>query len=106
MAPSQAASDKRLLLGYADITSMYNTYTHHVIIHEHNFVDPQNDNIHTQNVENMWGRLKTHFKRMRGTRREMVQSYVAHFTWQSNFVRNNDPLSSLFYCIAQQYAFE
>ena len=32
-------------------------YTHQVIIHEH-FVYPDDSNIHTQNVENIWMRVK------------------------------------------------
>lgn len=38
---------------YYNIENMNNSvYTHSTVIHEHNFVDPENPHIHTQNIEN------------------------------------------------------
>ena len=36
-------------------------YTHSTIIHERNFVDPNDATVHTQNVENLWMRAKKNF---------------------------------------------
>ena len=33
-------------------------YTHYVVIHKTNFVDPNNNEIHTQNIEYMWSHMK------------------------------------------------
>jgi hypothetical protein len=33
-------------------------YTHATVIHDANFVNPDNPDIHTQNIENMWMRVK------------------------------------------------
>jgi hypothetical protein len=33
-------------------------YTHETVIHDTNFVNPDNPDIHTQNIENMWMRVK------------------------------------------------
>ena len=33
-------------------------YTHEAVIYDPNFVNPDNPDIHTQNIENMWMRVK------------------------------------------------
>jgi len=45
-------------------------YTHDVIVHQQNFVDPGDEDVHTQNVENMWMRAKRKLRRQFGTSRE------------------------------------
>jgi hypothetical protein len=42
-------------------------YTHEAVIHDPNFVNPD---IHTQNIENMWMRVKRKLRRQFGTSRE------------------------------------
>jgi hypothetical protein len=42
-------------------------YSHSVVIHEDNFVDPDNEEVHTQNIESAWNDLKKKLKRQRGT---------------------------------------
>ena len=59
------------------------------IIHEQNFVDPNDDDIHTQNVENMWMRVKRKFKRQFGTSRELYPTYLAEFMWRNRFRNEN-----------------
>ncbi|RWR99692.1 hypothetical protein B4U79_11355, partial [Dinothrombium tinctorium] len=44
---------------YRNIQTKLQGYTHSSVNHSENFVDPTNPTVHTQNVENMWGRLKT-----------------------------------------------
>ena len=50
-------------------------FTHHTVNHSLNFVDPVTQ-VHTQNIESYWGRKKMKLKRMRGTTREMLPSYL------------------------------
>jgi hypothetical protein len=38
-----------------------------VIIHEENFVDPEDPEVHTQNIENTWMRCKRKLRRQFGT---------------------------------------
>ena len=76
-------------------------YTHEVIIHEQNFVDPNDPSIHTQNVENMWSRAKRVFKRQYGTSRELFESYLIEFMWRN--IIENDPFAEILVEISRQY---
>ena len=33
-------------------------FTHNVVVHQHNFVDPADGDVHTQNIECLWKRAK------------------------------------------------
>ena len=63
-------------------------YAHDVVIHERNFVDPKDADIHTQNIENMWMRAKRKLKRQFGTHRHLFQSYLSEFQWRSHNKEN------------------
>ena len=53
---------------YRNIEDIDNgVYTHDIIVHETNFVDPADETIHTQNVENLWMRVKRKLRRQFGT---------------------------------------
>ena len=67
-------------------------YTHSVIVHNENFVDPNDDEIHTQNVENMWMRMKRKMRRQFGTNDNLFESYLYEFVWR-NTIQNDKPLS-------------
>ena len=45
-------------------------------------MDPVNDEIHTQNIECLWSRLKMKIKRMFRSEEEMLSSYFHEFTWR------------------------
>jgi hypothetical protein len=51
-----------------------------------NFVNPD---IHTQNIENMWMRVKRKLRRQLGTSRALFKTYLSEFGWR-NFHRNDD----------------
>jgi hypothetical protein len=51
-------------------------YDHEVSIHEQNFVDPNDGNIHTQSIENVWMQAKRKLKRQFGTSRDLFPSYT------------------------------
>ena len=46
-------------------------YIHRTVNHQHNFVN-RNDGTTTNHVERMWKEAKQKFKRMNGTRRDMI----------------------------------
>ena len=69
---------------YAHIEELGNgIYTHDVIVHERHFVDPEDINIHTQNVENLWMRVKRKLRRQYGTSHALFSSYLHEFMWRN-----------------------
>ena len=54
-------------------------YTHDIVIHERNFVDPTDGEVHTQNVENMWMRAKRKIRRQFGTSTTLFPYYIHEF---------------------------
>ena len=60
-------------------------YSHDVIVHQHNFVDPNDPSIHTQTVENLWQRAKRRLKEMYGTDRQLFESHLMEFAWKQHF---------------------
>jgi transposase-like protein len=62
-------------------------FIHKKVIHEKEFVVHGTD-IHTNNVENYWGRCKAKFKRMRGPTSKMLPSYLDEFMWNERFGRS------------------
>ena len=65
-------------------------YAHSVIVHQENFVDEQDGDIHTENIENLWMRVKRKFRKMFGTSRALFNSYLQEFVWMINFPGNNN----------------
>jgi transposase-like protein len=64
-------------------------YTHSVIIHESNFVDPDNHEVHTQNIENMWMRAKRELRQQFSTSRVLFPSYLHEFLYRHSFQGQN-----------------
>jgi hypothetical protein len=52
-------------------------HTRETVIHDANFVNPDNPDIHTQNIENVWMRVKRKLRRQFGTSRELFQTYLS-----------------------------
>ena len=77
-------------------------YTHDVVIHQDNFVDPLDRSIHTQNIESMWSRAKRIFRHMYGTSRALFDSYLIEFMWRTSFGKD-DAFSAILSNIASQY---
>lgn len=74
--------------------------THHVIIHEDYFVDPEFPEIHTQNIENLWLCLKR-MLRYKGTNREPhCWEYIAEFLFRK---QNKDLFQALILEIQLNY---
>lgn len=77
-------------------------YTHSVIVHKNNFVDPYDPSSHTQNIENMWMRAKRKLKRQFGTSRPLFPSYLHEFVYRNRF-RNSDVFANLLVTIGDNY---
>lgn len=77
-------------------------YTHDVIVHQHHFVDANDPDIHTQNIENMWMRAKRQLRLMFGTSENLFESYLIEFMWRECMV-NTNPFSEMLAEIARQY---
>lgn len=79
-------------------------YEHHVIVHQENFVDPNDPRVHTQTVENMWMRAKRKLRRQFGTSPTLFPSYVHEFIWRNRF-KDTNILGAFMVCIQLQYPF-
>lgn len=78
-------------------------YSHDVVFHNQNFVNPKNPDIHTQSIESMWSRLKKKLKNQHGTSSELFGSYVDEFVWRS---ASKSPcmFSHLIHSVVQKYS--
>lgn len=69
--------------GYAGLSDL--GYQHSVVIHEDNFVSPDDSQIHTQRIESTWGSLKR-FIRARGTNKgEFLAEYICEYIFRKLF---------------------
>lgn len=66
---------------YRRLQLLPNVNRHRVVVHAHNFVDPQTG-VHTQEVESAWSQLKLGQKRRKGLRRGDLQSYLDERMWR------------------------
>ena len=55
-------------------------FEHRVVVHERHFVDPKTG-VHTNNVESYWQRCKRSLKRVYGTSRDLLPTYIDEFMW-------------------------
>jgi IS1 family transposase len=77
-------------------------YTHSVVIHEQNFVSPNDDQTHTQKIESTWSSLKR-FIRSRGTNKgDCYLEYVCEYMFRRRHV---DVFEGLLNAIRMKYAF-
>lgn len=51
-------------------------YENHTIIHKRNFVDPENMDVHSQSVENLWMGVKRKLCRQFGTSEDLFPTYL------------------------------
>lgn len=79
-------------------------YRHSVVIHEENFIDPRDPDIHTQRIESTWSSLKR-FIRSRGTNKgEFYLEYVCEYVFRRTFEGNI--FNSLLDVIRRKYTFD
>lgn len=87
------------------IISQEQAYSHLVVNHSENFVNPENAEAHTQTIESTWSHFKSRHKEERGTARTLFASYLSQFMWRRKF-SGDDALFHLWSQIAEQYPCE
>ena len=65
-------------------------------------MDPNDADVHTQNVENMWARLKRKFKRGYGTSNALFPTYLQEFMFRQQFARDG-VFGGFFHAVATIY---
>ena len=89
----RACNDNHLLPEY---------HTHSTMTHAENFVDPQDENIHTQGIESRWSDTKASIRRKYGTTEHLFETYLVEYMWRTRI--HYSPSSSILVSIAEQYA--
>ena len=72
-------------------------YRHMDVNHSKNFVDPVTG-AHTQSVESMWRDAKMQNKKMCGTHRSLIDSYLCEFLWRKR--HQKDTFEAIMFAIA------
>ena len=55
---------------------------HERVNHSLNFVDPENPNIHTQNIESLWSRSKNFLRKKKGISDDQRRNFLIQFLWE------------------------
>lgn len=87
---------------YANIDCIECGIYRHSVIDKHDFVNPNNRDIHLQTIKNMWARLNRKLNGQFGTSRTLLPSYLYEFVFRNAF-RGQDIFSNFISCIAQNY---
>ena len=74
---------------YNRVASLPNVSSHQTVNHSLTFVNPTN-NVHTQNIESYWNRVKKRFKQMKGCHAHQLPSYLDEFMWRERHGRQHD----------------
>lgn len=69
---------------YISYFSNEGTQTHRTVNHTRNFVNPDNPEVHTQTIENLWGILKKWLSKKELKIREYMKLYLAEFVLRRN----------------------
>lgn len=89
---------------YANIGAIqHGIYLHSVVVHQKHFVDLDDANIHTENVENMWMRAKRKLRRQFGTSDALFNSYLHEFMYRNKF-RGQDIFKVFLQTLTENYA--
>lgn len=69
--------------GYNGLGATPEQYTHMVVNHQENFVDPRTQ-AHTQEIEGFWAHAKAKYKSARGFHRNVRPAYLDEMQWRWN----------------------
>ena len=74
---------------YRQVAQLPTVVARETVNHRRHFVDPTKG-AHTQAIESYWARAKAKLKRMMGTTKEMLPSYLDEFTWKERHGRSEN----------------
>ena len=76
---------------------------HHTVNHSVEFVSRTTD-VHTQNIESYWNRVKKRFKSMKGVHSHQLASYLDEFMWRERYgTSSQQAFDSILLDISLQY---
>lgn len=92
---------------YSDSWAAYNDlskigYSHFKINHSENFVDPEHQNIHTQNIERLWRDVKEHVKRP-GIDPKFLKQYLSRYFFIKSISDPSENLHNFLREVAKLY---
>lgn len=67
-------------------------YQHKIVNHSINFINPEDQNIHTQNVENLWKYVKKYFKKYYGNQKKNFK----YFLFEYIFIKGKKKILKVF----------
>ena len=88
---------------YQRISQLPENYSHGIINHSENFVDPVNPRIHTQNIERLWRDMKSYVKRP-GISAKYMEQYIGRFLFIRSH-RSGAAVHHFFLEVAKLYPF-
>ena len=77
-------------------------YQHRVVIHEENFVSPENAEVHTQRIESTWSSLKRFIRSRGGNKGPHYLEYICEYVFRR---KNSDVFEALMETIRDKYKF-
>lgn len=77
-------------------------YEHSVVIHEENFVSPENNQVHTQTIEATWSSLKRFLRGQGSNKGPHYLEYICEYLFRRE---HDDVFEGLIECIRTQYPF-
>jgi len=83
---------------YRDLSTM--GYRHSVVIHEENFVAPEDREVHTQRIESTWPSLKRFLRSRGGNKGPHYLEYIYEYLFRRQF---DDVLGALLEAIRVKY---
>ena len=75
-------------------------YTHSVVIHEENFVSPDDNTVHTQTIESTWSSLKRFIRRHGTNKGSFYLEYISEYVFRR---KHHNVFSALIDTIRQMY---
>ena len=70
---------------YTSIPHLPEGYIHSTVNHSTNFVNPEDPDVHTQNIESLWSNYKRKFRHQAGNNTDTYQTYFPEFLWCKRF---------------------
>ena len=80
-----------------------NGFSHYKVNHSENFVNPDDSNIHTQNIENRWNWVKKFIKKKGTNIQKHLEEYITEYLYKRKF--KDDVYEQFIIDISNKYRF-